>query len=89
MNATTMNLQLELAHAALSESNMANRLDLAKFALGIISGVAAAVVVAEVDQLTVYSIALEGSTKSTVSEVADAAVALRRIAEQSFDAQSR
>lgn len=88
MNATTMNLQLGLAHDALSEANMVNKLDLAKFALGIISGVAAAAV-AEVDQPTVYTIALEGSTKSTVSEVTDAAVALRQIAEQSFDAQNR
>lgn len=88
MNASAMNLQLGLAHAALSGANMTNRLDLAKFALGIISGVAAAVV-AEVDQPTVYAIACDGSTKATVSEVTDAAVALRRIAEQSFDAQSR
>lgn len=88
MNATTMNLQLGLAHDALSEANMANKLDLAKFALGLIAGVASAVV-AEIDQPTVYTIAYDGSTKSTVSEVTDAAVALRQLAEQSFDAQNR
>lgn len=81
MNAN-LNLQLDLAHDALSQANTQNRLDLAKYALGLFAGIAASVA-PETELNTIFSIASRGSQESTVALTTDAAVALKSIAENS------
>ena len=81
MNAN-LNLSLGLAHDALSQANMQNSLDLAKYALGLFAG-AAASVVPEPELSTIFSIASRGSQEQTVEMVTSAAVALKSIAENS------
>ncbi len=83
MNSSHIELQLGLAHDALSEASGQQRIDLAKFALGLIAGVAGAVV-AEGDRHTVLRIAMDGSRETTVDQVISAAVALKTMAENSI-----
>lgn len=79
MNAT-LELQLTIASDALAAAASQNRIDQAKFALGLIAG-AVSSAVPEEDRSTVFRIAMDGNQEQSIETVLDCAVYLKRFAE--------